>query len=76
MRYFFHIRDGIYVIPDEEGSELPDMQAARHEAHLTARDFAMDSLRQNLPANGRAIEISDGDGTVLETLFVRDAFLR
>lgn len=36
----------------------------------------MDCLRQNLPVNGRAIEICDAHGTMLETLFVRDIFVR
>ena len=37
-RYYFHIRDGNNLIRDEEGIELPSLEAARAEAILvTAR---------------------------------------
>jgi len=31
-RFFFHIRDGATLIEDPDGSELPDLAAAREEA--------------------------------------------
>jgi hypothetical protein len=47
-RYFFHISDGV-LIPDLEGSELPDLAAARVEAVAVAggmlRDHAPDFWR-------------------------------
>jgi hypothetical protein len=30
-RYFFHVRDGV-VMPDEDGTELPNAEAARKQA--------------------------------------------
>ncbi len=37
-RYYFHIRDGNNLIRDEEGTELPSLEAARAEAiWVTAR---------------------------------------
>jgi hypothetical protein len=32
MRFYFHIRDQHGLIVDEEGSELPSLEAARDEA--------------------------------------------
>ena len=72
MRYFFHIRSDDGLIRDEEGTELPDIDAARSEARLSARDFAMDDLRRGVPVVPRRIEIADDCGQVLGMLPVRD----
>lgn len=72
MRYFFNIRDKWGFIPDEEGSELSGIVAARCEATASARDFAVDDLRWGNPINARCIEITDEQGKILETLAVRD----
>ena len=71
MRYFFHIRDLDGRIRDEEGSELPDMAAARREARATARDFASEDLKCGGPIIDRSIEITAG-GAVIETVMVHD----
>jgi hypothetical protein len=39
-RYFFHLSFGQRVIPDEEGVELPNRTAARHEALAVVRELA------------------------------------
>ena len=72
MLYHFNIRDSAGLILDEEGSELRDMAAARHEAHASARDFAMDDLRGGRTIDARRIEITDDGGTVLETIAILD----
>jgi hypothetical protein len=72
MRYFFNIRDSLGLILDEEGSELYGITAARQEAADSARDFAMDDLRCGNAVHARDIEITNEDGTVLESLAVRD----
>jgi hypothetical protein len=41
-RYFFHIRDGEYI-PDHHGTELPDDEAAKHEA-IAASSEALRAL--------------------------------
>jgi hypothetical protein len=72
MRYFFNVRDAVGMIPDEEGSDLSGIMAARLEAVDSARDFAMDDLRCGNPVQARSIEITDQDGAILETVLVRD----
>jgi hypothetical protein len=72
MRYFFHIRDDQGLVPDEEGSELPDLATAQTEARLSARDFAIEILKCGQTLSGRRIEIADGDGMVLDSLRIRD----
>jgi hypothetical protein len=71
MRYFFHIRDFKGGSSDQEGSELPDMDAARSEARACARELAIEELKCGQPIADRCIEITDG-GRVLESLLVRD----
>jgi hypothetical protein len=39
-RYFFNLRFGQRVVPDEEGVELPNRSAARDEALAVVRDLA------------------------------------
>lgn len=71
MRFHFHIRDLEGRISDEEGSELPDIAAARDEARATARDLAMEDLRRGHGVVDRRIEITTG-GRVIEILTARD----
>jgi uncharacterized protein DUF6894 len=63
-RYFFDIRDGEELIPDEEGMELPDLDAAFREA---ARSLAEISPmgRRNVASGQVAIVVRDGSGTVM-----------
>jgi hypothetical protein len=68
LRYFFHVRDDQGLIADDEGSELPNMAAAREEARESAKDFLVDVLRGGPSVLCRRIEISDADGIILETL--------
>jgi hypothetical protein len=75
MRYYFNIRDHSGLIPDEEGSELSGMAAARQEADASARDFAMDDLRACRLVDDRSIEITDARGNVLESVLVRDVVI-
>jgi hypothetical protein len=70
-RYFFHVRDGDDLIRDEEGTELPDPQAAKAEAMASARDLAMDEIRSKNRVGGRKIEIVGEFGETIQTLPVR-----
>jgi hypothetical protein len=68
----FHIRDDQGLVADEEGSELPDLAAAKAEARHSAQDFIIDTPKCGERLSGRWIEIADGHGTVLDCLFIRD----
>jgi hypothetical protein len=71
LRYHFNIRDADGLLPDDEGSELTNMAAARAEARASAAEFAIDDLRTGGPIKARCIEITDPEGLVLESLMVR-----
>ena len=64
-RYFFNIREGFEVDEDEEGVELPDIEAARAEALATVEE-----LREELgsDAQGIELEIADESGRRLLTI--------
>ena len=57
-RYYFNVRDGYDLDEDEEGVELPDLEAARAEAQATVEVWRVDdnterplgALRQQTPA--------------------------
>ncbi len=63
-RYFFNIRDGYDVDEDEEGVELPDLEAAKAEALATVEE-----LRDELADAGNIeLEITDETGRRLLTV--------
>ncbi|MDH2386623.1 MULTISPECIES: hypothetical protein [unclassified Bradyrhizobium] len=69
LRYFFDIRDGTGLYPDEEGLEFPDQRSAEMEAARTlgelARDFAALDDRHDV-----AIEVRTEDGAVFKAAFI------
>ncbi|KJC60055.1 hypothetical protein UP10_15395 [Bradyrhizobium sp. LTSPM299] len=68
-RYFFDIREGESVAPDEEGLEFPHVEAAQEEAARALADLVRDKIRGH-PNNYMAIEVRDNDGPVVEAKFV------
>lgn len=63
-RYFFNIRDGHDLDEDDEGVELPDIEAARAEALATVEE-----LRDQLTDAGNIeLEITDDTGRRLITV--------
>jgi hypothetical protein len=68
-RYYFDIRDGDKLVADEEGMELPDVEAAQEEAARSLADLARDQARGQ-PSCHMAIEVRDYNGPVLEVSFL------
>lgn len=70
-RFFFHLYDDI-VVRDEEGQELPDAEAARSRALLSAREMACaEVLKGHLGLNHR-VEVEDESGALIASLLFRD----
>ncbi|MGZ2410991.1 uncharacterized protein DUF6894 [Sphingomonas sp. F9_3S_D5_B_2] len=72
MRFYFHLICDIDV-PDEEGFELPDLEAARE----TAREQARGLIGELMKTDGRIVlshrvDIEDLSGAVLDTIYFRD----
>lgn len=67
-RYFFDIRDGDELSPDELGVELPDIKAVKTEAARSLADISRTDSYGH-PFRHMAIEVRDDDGPVLEATF-------
>jgi hypothetical protein len=71
QRFYFHLYDDV-ISMDEEGTELPSLQAARERAIENARALACaEVLEGNLNLKHR-IDIADEDGDVVATVHFRD----
>jgi hypothetical protein len=68
-RYFFDIREGDKVAIDEEGKDLPSVEAAQEEAARSLADLARDKIGC-YPFCQMSIRVRDTDGPVVEAKFV------
>ena len=75
-RYFFHVREGSTLTRDEEGQELPDAEAARHEAISASREMLGEKLLHGGSLNHRTIEIADQTGHVVDEVNARDVLFQ
>ena len=74
-RYFFHIRrPDSELVPDEEGAEFEEYEAAKHEAVESVRDLTVDTIKRGSKVASLAVEIADDDGKVLDTIKARELF--
>ncbi|MEE7456101.1 hypothetical protein MPAR168_18550 [Methylorubrum populi] len=71
-RFFLHLRDGTELIEDPDGSELPDLNAARAEARDAARDIMAGMVRAGELLDGQQIEIRDAAGALLDVVRLKD----
>ena len=72
-RYFFHLRNDLDV-PDYEGNDLPNVEAARAQAVAFAVDMAAASLQEHRKLNlHHRIDVEDEAGKVLLTVAFGDA---
>jgi hypothetical protein len=71
--YFFNLYDDMTVI-DEEGVELPSLQAARDKAYDAARALACAELLEGHLNLNHRIEVAEEGGRVIVILHFRDTF--
>ena len=71
-RFFFHIRQRDGVLPDERGSELPDLEAARREAAISLRHLVAVGLRSDSTNAVEQVEVTDSAGKTLVILRLGD----
>ena len=71
-RYFFNLVDGVRI-DDEEGQELPDLDAARAEAVKSARSMMADAIWTGRLPLDEEIEIVDRHGHVLAIVAFTEA---
>jgi hypothetical protein len=68
MRYYFHLRIGHTVSPDEIGLDLPDLETAYLEAFKAAQEMCSELLAEGSDPLTRCFEITDERGRSLLTL--------
>jgi hypothetical protein len=69
-KYFFHIRDGWEITPDEEGMDFPNLELAEVEGYASAQDLASAALFEGRGTAAYAVEVADEVGTVLSRIRV------
>jgi hypothetical protein len=72
-RFYFHVYNRIGLTRDEEGSELPDLAAAREKARDGIRSILSEEVRHgSLDLRGR-LEIANAASEVLAVVPFREA---
>ena len=61
LRYFFNLNDGRKIIPDLEGTELPDDDSARAHAAQVARELARNREQET---SSWCLAVRDTQGTL------------
>ena len=74
--YFFHVREGADLSRDEEGQDLPNVEAARREAINTSREMLGEKLLHGGSLNHRTIEIADETGRVVDVVGANDVLFQ
>jgi hypothetical protein len=72
-RYFFHVHDGL-LTEDEEGTDLPDIDAARAFAMDCVRDMVCDDIKQGWLNLEHQIDVADDAGAQILSMTFREAF--
>ncbi|MBA3676475.1 MAG: hypothetical protein H0W74_03630 [Sphingosinicella sp.] len=72
-RFFFHLYDDLTVI-DEEGTELPDTEAARVYAIASIRELACQEIREGSLNRRHRIQVQDEKGQSVLTVPFGEAF--
>lgn len=66
-RYYFHVTEGLAMLPDELGTELPDLAAVRSAA-ITACGEMLKDIDGQLPRSGEwRMDVTDEAGTRIMT---------
>jgi hypothetical protein len=71
-RYFLHIHDGETIIPDPDGRDYADLEAALFDAREGAREMLAEKLLKGAELDGQRIEIMDADGALVDTVMFAD----
>jgi hypothetical protein len=71
-RFYFHLRIGNELVPDDEGSELPGLDAAKHAATQSARELLGNAIRSEREDSPDAVVVADGEGRELASVALAD----
>jgi hypothetical protein len=71
-RFYFHIRNADEMTLDDEGTDLPDLNAARELAMASARELLANAIKEGRGRVPEGIVIADAFGRELATVPIRD----
>jgi hypothetical protein len=71
-RYFFHLYNDVISI-DEEGVDLPDLEAARANGIKEAREMMLEMVAEGRINFSHRIDIADESGAVVDSVSFGDA---
>jgi hypothetical protein len=72
-KYFFHLRDGVDLVLDEEGRECDGLDAAVILALQDARSILSEEVQSGLIDLDRHLDVETADGVVAHRLEFADA---
>jgi hypothetical protein len=64
-RFYFELREGDNVTPDDEGEQFVNLTEARSEAKTSLRELIAEEIKSAAPPRPRSITIRDEDKNVL-----------
>jgi len=70
--YYFHLYNDV-VLMDEEGVDLPDLEAAHANGIKEAREMMLDMVTQGRINFSHRIDIADESGTVVDSVTFGEA---
>jgi hypothetical protein len=73
QRYFFNLNYLREYVIDEEGTELPDLEAARSEARQIIRELAASFIKSRRQFTMQSVRICDDAGAPLAEVLVPEA---
>jgi hypothetical protein len=71
-RYYFHVRSADDTVLDEEGDELPDVEAAHRQALASARELLGNAIKVGRDPVPDSIVIADASGREVMIVLLQD----
>lgn len=72
--FYLHVRDGVDEMLDPDGSDMPDLNAARNSALAGARELLAADMKAGVLDLRFRIDIESAGGQIVATLPFADAF--
>lgn len=72
-RFYFHIYDDQGAIPDTEGLDCVDLEAAKREGKASAQEMLAEEMRAGRTVDHRRIEVTAEDARVVAVYPFRDS---
>jgi hypothetical protein len=72
-QFYLHIKRSNGILEDPEGSDVPDIGAARSEALKAARDLVVMAIQEQRDLDIESICISTADGEMLDEVPLTEA---